>query len=506
VRERINALIDPNTLREHGSIAGAAQYDDNGTLVSFTRANFVAGRAKVDNRPVMVGGDDFSVRGGHGDGGIWRKSYYTEQLAFEYRIPMIRLIDGSSGGGSVATVMNQGYAYLPTMKGVALLVKLLGEVPVACTILGPAVGAGAARATLTHYPVVAGNVGSLFAAGPPVVIHATHETLTKAQLGGPSIHLSNGTFDALASNERDAFALVKRWLSYLPSNRSVLPPVQPAPPAPVELPQMLRDMVDVVPRSRSKPYDPRTYLEVMVDRGTLFEIGEHWGKSIGTFFARINGKPCAILAGDPRYDAGALTANACHKICRIVGISSTFHLPVVNMIDCPGFVVGSRAEKEGTIRAGSKLAVVMYESQIPWFTVIVRKAYGVAGGLLVAKADGNVERGAGGNVRYTWPFAETGSLPLEGGVEAAFKGQLEQLAPEERERERSRIYNKIATMQNPLRTAEVFEVEEAVDPRETYHHVREWIDLVYEHRLPELIREEGHMLALRIGMKSHYIP
>ncbi|KAI9003511.1 propionyl-CoA carboxylase [Hyaloraphidium curvatum] len=490
VRERFALLLDPGSFREHGTIAGATGYDpqDPEKLVRFQRANHICGRGEIGGRPVVVGGDDFSVRGGHADGAIQRKALYTEMLARELRVPLIRLVDGSSGGGSVATILKTGHSYIPTLRGFNHSVRMLDEIPVAAACLGPAVGLGAAKATLAHFTVMPRDIGSLFAAGPPVVVPATHETVTKAQLGGAAIHGTNGTADNIVEDEKEALRDIRRFLSYLPANRWTLPPVtEPVPPEsdPADPFAILR----VIPENNAKPYDPLSYLVLLADAGSLFEIGGGWAKEVRTFLARFGGRPCAVLAGDPRCNAGAIGARACDKLGRIIGIASTFHLPIVNFVDCPGFSVGTLAEKAATIRAGGRLTCVAYDSRVPWLTIVVRKAFGVAAGILVARGEGDESQA---NVRLAWPSGEWGSLPLAGGVEAAFKGQLEAIKdPGERERERVRLFRELQAVSSPVRSAEAFDVEEIVSPLDTRALVLEWIGIVYETRIPGLIVEDS---------------
>jgi acetyl-CoA carboxylase carboxyltransferase component len=174
---------------------------------------------------------------------------------------------------------------------------------------------GAAKATLTHFTVMPSDIGSLFAAGPPVVTPATHETVTKAQLGGPLIHCTNGSVDNPARDEIEALQMIQRFLGYLPSNRWTMPPfTNPAEPEsdPADPYALLR----VIPESNTKPYDPLAYLSLLADAGTIFEIGPMWGQEIRTYLARFGGMPVAVLCGDPRFTAGAIGAKACDKICR----------------------------------------------------------------------------------------------------------------------------------------------------------------------------------------------
>ncbi|TPX34662.1 acetyl-CoA carboxylase [Synchytrium microbalum] len=486
-RERVALILDAGSLREWGSTAGKAIRDPKtGKLKEFVRANFVAGRGKIRGKDVIVGADDFSVRGGHADGGIARKSLYTEQMAIELRLPLIRLLDGSSGGGSVTTYLSTGRTYIPAMSSVSIMNRLLKISPVGACILGPAVGAGAARATLTHFVVAVAGLSQLFAAGPPVVQYATFETVTKEELGGSHIMGANGTFDNIVGSELEAFETMAKWLSYLPTNRHELP-ARIAPPKAIPDQSVL---LNAIPKKRQRQYDPRTaYLSTIMDPNTFFEIGTHWGNDLITGFARLDGWSVGVIAGDPRFNGGATSAAACHKVNRFVQICDQFNLPICNFNDCPGFAVGTKAEAAGTIRAGSRLAVTVYDSTVPWYTVIVRRLYGVAGAILGCRGDGNVE-GGGINVRCAWPSAEWGSLPLEGGIEAAYKKDLIK-DPSLRER----LLEQFREVASPFLTAEAFDIEEMVSPADTRELMVEWVNLVYKYRLPERLAKGGSTMT-----------
>lgn len=465
-RERIEALVDPGSFREIGSLTGWASYDDEGKVTDVLPANFVAGRAAIEGRAVMVGADDFTVRGGHADAGIHRKQSYTEQLSREFRIPMVRLIDGSSGGGSVKTYEETGRTYVPPLPGFEHQVAMLSEVPVAAAVLGPVVGLGAARAVLTHYTVMVREIGQVFVAGPPVVAYATGEQVSKEELGGVDIHGANGTVDDLAADEEEAFSRIRRFLSYLPPSAWEAPPVLPATDRPD---RRAEELGSIIPRNRRRPYDVRRLLGLLVDEGSFFEIGRTWGRSSVVGLARLDGHPVAILASDPFHWGGALTADGSEKMRRLVDLADGFGLPVVNLVDQPGFAIGTAAERASTIRHGSRLIAALYQATVPFHTVIIRRAFGVAGAALVDRGDPDV--------RVAWPSADWGSLPLEGGIEAAFKREL--AAAEDPEALRDEILARFEAIRSPLRTAETFGIEEVIDPRDTRPLLCEWIRFAY---------------------------
>ena len=216
IRERIARLVDAGTFHEVGKIAGRATYDEGNDLVGFTASNFVFGRARIDGRPVVVGGDDFTVRGGSADATIKGKHLQCEQMAHDLRLPLVRLVEGSGGGGSVKTIETTGRANVPGVSGWECVVANIGTVPRVALGLGSVAGLGAAHLAAAHYSVMVKERSALFVAGPPVV-ERLGQKLTKNELGGWQIQLRAGAVDDAVDSEEDAFARARRFLSYLPS-------------------------------------------------------------------------------------------------------------------------------------------------------------------------------------------------------------------------------------------------------------------------------------------------
>jgi acetyl-CoA carboxylase carboxyltransferase component len=466
VRERIERLFDPGSFRETGSIAGRGEYE-NGELVRFTPANVVIGSGRIDGRRAVVQGDDFTVRGGAADAAIWQKMVYAEKMANELRIPLVRLVDGTGGGGSVKSLEMMGFTYVPFIPGMDLAVENLSLVPVAAAALGPVAGLGAARVVASHFSVIVRGTAQLFVAGPPVVAAAMGETPDKEELGGARAQARAGAVDNEAADEDDAFAQVKRFLSYLPANVWEAPPsVAASDPRD----RREQDLLAIVPRERRKPYKARRILEAVFDRGSLFELGVRYGRPLITALARLDGRPVGVLCSDPNHYAGGLNADASEKMTRFVDICDQFRLPVVNFVDQPGFVIGTEAERAGTIRRGTRALCAVYQASVPWVSVIVRKVFGVAGA-----AHGNAERL---NLRFAWPSGDWGSLPIEGGIEAAYRRELE--SADDPVALRDEIEARLNAVRSPFRTAERFGVEEIIDPRETRPLLCDWAERAHE--------------------------
>lgn len=470
VRERIDQLLDPGSFHETGKIAGVATYDDEGALVSLRPSNFVMGRGRIDGRPVVVGGDDFTVRGGAADASIWEKQSRSEQMANELRMPIIRLIDGTGGGGSVKTLEMTGRTYVPANPAWNWVVSNLETVPCVSLALGSVAGLGAARSVMAHYSVMVTGISQIFVAGPPVVARLG-EQVTKEELGGTAIHVRNGTVDDEAPTEAEAFARTRRFLSYLPSSVHDLPPRQ----EPTDDPERADEwLLSAIPRDRRKVYQVRRIVESVVDAGSFFEIGRMWGRSAVTGLARIDGWPVGVLASDPYHYGAGWTADASDKITRFVDLCDTFHLPVVHLVDQPGFLIGTDAEKASTIRHGARALAAVYQARTPWCSVILRRVYGVAGAAHHPHTSILV--------RYAWPSGDWGSLPLEGGIEAAYKADLEQA--EDPAALLAEITERLNRVRSPFRTAETFQIEEIIDPRHTRRLLVEFAHLAAPLRTP----------------------
>jgi acetyl-CoA carboxylase carboxyltransferase component len=470
VRERIDALLDPGSFHEVGAIAGKAKYRADGTLEDFMPANFVLGRGRIDGRAVVVGGDDFTVRGGAADASIRGKQIMAEQMANELRLPLVRLVDGTGGGGSVKTLETEGRTYVPANPAWDLVVANMGTVPVVALGLGSVAGLGAARLVTSHYSLMIEGTSQMFIAGPPVVARLG-ETLTKEELGGSEIHARVGAVDDVVASEQDAFLRTRRFLSYLPSSVFGLPPRG----ATTDDVRRRDDwLIAAVPQDRRKVYDMRRILEAVLDRSSFFEIGRKFGGSAITGLARLDGWPVAVLASDPFIYGGGWTAQASQKVERFVDLANTFHLPVVHLVDVPGFVIGLEAEKAGTIRHGARALAAIYQAKVPWCSVLIRKAFGVAGA-----AHQNHARL---HYRYAWPSGDWGSLPVEGGIEAAYRAELE--AASDPERLRGDIEERLNRVRSPFRVAEAFGVEEIIDPRDTRPLLCEFANLAADLREP----------------------
>jgi len=465
VRERIAALVDGESFREYGGIAGQSETDEDGRLASFTPANVVMGVARVDGRPVVVGGDDFTVRGAAYSAVGLKKGQYADELAIRRRVPLVRLLEagGASITGATGVRGRSGYDMVSSSPLNMLCMEALATVPVVCAALGPVAGFPAARLVASHLSIMTRDTAQVLTGGPALVERALGEKKSKEELGGSRVHLRSGVVDNLARDEGEVWSQVRAFLSYLPSNVWQLPPaVESADPAGREAEELL----SIVPRNRRRAYKIRRLLELVVDEGTLFETSALYGRSQVTALARMNGHPVGVIANDPVHAGGSMTAEGAQKLRRFVEMCDAFHLPILSFVDEPGFMIGSEAERAATIRYGMQAMFAVLQTEVPWAAVVLRKAFGVAAG---------IHLGPGATV-FAWPSAESGALPVEGGVALAFGREIAEAPdPEGRRRE---LEDELGAAQSIIPRAEDFGVHELIDPRSTRPRLCEWIDEV----------------------------
>jgi acetyl-CoA carboxylase carboxyltransferase component len=475
VRERVALLLDPGSFQEQGPIAGHAEKDAAGRLSAFTPANYVLGFGKIDGRPCVVGGEDFTQAGGSPSPAGLRKSVLAEDLAVRHRLPLVRLLEG--GGGSVAPRGGGGSAPIVVEASNApprflSFAQALATAPVVSAALGAVAGLPAARLVASHLSLMARDSAQVLIAGPLLVERARGVRVTKEELGGAAVHLKSGVVDNAAADEPGVFALARRFLSYLPTNVW-----QPAPVAPCDDPadRAEEELLSAIPRERRKSYKMRRVVELVLDRDSVLELAPGFGRSLVTALARLRGQPVGVVANDPNVYAGAMTAQSAQKLRRFVELCDTFHLPIVSFVDEPGFLIGPDAERDATIRHGTAAIFAVMQSSVPWASVIVRKAFGVAAA---------AHFGPGGHV-LAWPSAESGPLPLEGGVAVAFRREI--AAAPDPEAKRRELEELLAARRDPYARAEAFGVADLVDPRRTRAALAAWVEWIQ----PALAEQRG---------------
>lgn len=470
IRERITATLDDGSFEEIGPAAG---YVDEETG-AFTPANFVLGFGKIDGRLCVIGGEDFTLKGGSPSEAGLRKSVYAEELACQYRVPLVRLHEGGGGsvGGTGKATLSPPVNRPPRFRSVA---QAMATVPVASAALGPVAGLPASRLVASHFSVMSRETAQVLVAGPAVVERALGETVSKEELGGFEVHTRNGTVDNASADEAEAFQQIRTFLGYLPQNVWELPPVRPC-DDPVD--RCDEELLSIIPTDRRKAFNVRKLLRHVLDRDSFFELGKDYGRGQVTGLARMNGQPVGVFSNDNMFMAGSMTAEGAHKARRFFELCETFHLPILSFVDEPGFMIGTAAEKAATIRHGTNAALTAALSSVPWACIMIRKAFGVA----------QVAHFGPDAYVLAWPSVESGALPLEGGVAVAYHREI--AAADDPEAKRREIEERMAATLSPFPRGEAFSVHDVIDPRRTRPLLCQWIERI-QPLLPPLLGPSG---------------
>jgi len=466
IRERIDRLVDRGTFSEVGSLMGRGIYDDNGNIIAFLPGAFVEGLAEIDGRMVTVGGEDFTISGGSPAGMHKDARFFMQPMSLQYGIPLVQFCDGagasaaSYAGDSKKSGGGQGGGRMSLPGGMQWWwdVQLLQKVPVVSAVVGSCAGHVAARAVLSHLSIMTKGTGQIFPAGPPVVSRALSEDIHKDDLGGTRMHTrETGVIDNEAEDEDDCFQQIKDFLSYVPDNVYEVTPRKDMGDDPNRCEEAL---LDIVPIERKRPYDMYKVIRLIVDKGEFFEMRRHYGKAVITVFARMDGYTVGVLASNPMINAGAVDGKSAQKMARFIDLCNCFSIPLVLLGDVPGFMIGSEAEKQATMRYGMVAVMAAQEATVPKVHIAMRKSYGM-GGDAFSSAGGTISL----NLRLGWPSGEWGAIPIEGGVAAAYRRIIE--AAPDPEVKRKELAEGMVGARSPFRAAEAGDVIDIIDPRDT---------------------------------------
>ena len=471
VRERIDSLADGGSFLERGILAGVPSYDKEkgDKLIDITPCPLVTGIMKVDRRRIAVTGDDYTIKGASVGRMYKAKNAYFAKMARRLKLPVVRLLEGA--GGSIKEILDIGYTELPTWNDEAIQdqVDMMSEVPVVAAGFGAIAGLAAMYLVQSHFSIMVKGHTQVFVGGPPLVRAACAEDLSKEELGGYKIHgYVSGVVDNIAETEEESLQQIKTFLSYLPANVWNMPPIEQS--VQDDPKRKEEDLVSIIPKNGRKIYDMRRIIDCIVDRGSFFEIGKYQGRSQITGLARMNGYPVGLLANDPRFLAGSFSHDVSEKFIRFVDMCDTFHLPIINLSDQPGFTIGLKNEIHGNIRKGVRASFAMAQARVPLAVIYVRKCFGVAGAAQ--------KTGMQFCWRYAWPSAVWGNIPVEGGVYAAHRKEIE--SAEDPKAYLDTLQDTYRTVSSPFRTAENFGIEDIINPKDTRQLLCEWVEIAYE--------------------------
>jgi len=451
-RERVAMLLDAGTFDEIGGLADHAHTPVTSVKDKNTPADgVVTGFGLIDGRPAGVISEDFTVLGGSLGLINFEKKCRMMDLAMRDRVPVVWLFDGA--GARTDEYVGQGLA---PMHHFMVQAKLSGRSPQIAAVVGPSAGDSSLLAAMMEFIVMVRGTSMLAAGGPPLVASGTGETVDKEELGGADLHCSvSGVGDNAVDTEEEAFAALKGWLSYLPTNAWAYPPSTTPDDDPARADEAL---LSIIPENRRRPYDMKKVIDGVVDRGSFFEVKPAYAKMMITGFARLNGHPVGICANQPKVLSGAITAAAGMKLRHFMDVCSAYHVPLVFLTDTPGVMTGPKSEKEAALRVGMQVAYSFAHAQVPILTVVVHKGFGYG-----AAAMGGY--GADQSAVLAWPTADFNAIPLESGITAAYRAEL--AASDDPEKLHADLVAEYQVLCGAIPAAAQMKVDDVIDPRET---------------------------------------
>ena len=454
VRERVAMLIDDGSWFEIGALALPEMR--TGRHVPGDAA--VTGFATLDGRQIGVIGIDSSVLAGTTAPTSMRKQGRLIEIAQKNGYPLVLLCDAD--GGRIPDVMGWRFSHLP-LDFKTFLKRTDGgpQVPRAAAVLGPSYGDSALHASTANFVVMV-HFASLALVGPSVIEPATGESLTDAELGGPDKAMAVGNAHMAVETEGEAMDAIAAFLSYLPSNSA-----QPAPVAPARSPLVdPAELETIVPLGAKSGYDMRRVIEAIADEASIFPWADAWGPSLLTCLARIDGNPVGIVANQPIIMAGALDADALVKEHDFIDLCDTYNLPLIFLHDVPGLMVGTEAERKGTLKAYEKLALRISTATVPKVGVIIRKAYG--GGHFAMGG-----RPTHPDFLFAWPSAEMGFMAPETGIKTVYRRKLDKVMEEQgfeaHDALVAELHQEWTTVSEPWEAAAHIALDDVIEPAHT---------------------------------------
>jgi len=454
-RERINMLLDEGSFEEFDMFVSHRCIDFGLEKETYLSDGVVTGYGTIDGRLVYVFSQDFTVFGGSLSEMFAAKICKVMDMAMKVGAPVIGIND--SGGARIQEGVKSlgGYAEIFERNILAS-----GVIPQLSAIFGPCAGGAVYSPALTDFIMMSKDTSYMFVTGPKVVKTVTGETVTSEELGGASVHSSkSGVAHFVAENEEEGIMMLRKLLSYLPQNNLEEPPLLPC-NDPID---RLEDALnEIIPDNANKPYDIKDVIAAVADNGEFLEVQRDFAPNIFIGFARFNGQSVGIVANQPKYLAGVLDINASRKAARFVRFCDAFNIPIVTLVDVPGFLPGTGQEYNGIIIHGAKLLYAYGEATVPKITVILRKAYGGAYDVMSSKH-------LRGDINYAWPSAEIAVMGPKGAIEVLLSRELENIEDEKAKveflfKKETEYKEKFA---NPYVAAKFGYIDDVIEPRNT---------------------------------------
>jgi acetyl-CoA carboxylase carboxyltransferase component len=477
-RERLGLLIDDGTFTELG-IHGRPHFSQRGMEGREAPADgVVTGYGKVDGRLVCVAAYDFTVMAGSMGMTGELKVARLRDLALGKRIPMIWLLD--SAGARIQEAAGSLFAGSGHLFREEVVMS--GVVPQIAALMGPCAAGTAYIPGLADFvPMVKGR-GSMALAGPHLTKAVTGEDVTQEELGGSRVHTRvSGVGDLEVGSDEECIQAIKDYLAYFPQNCEE-PPPRREPSDPVD--RMDDDLLDVIPDSPRHPYDMYEVIRRIVDGGEWFDLKPRWARTIITCLARMGGRPVGIVANQPRHLGGILENDSADKAARFINLCDAYGIPLLFLMDVPGFMVGTKVEQAGIIRHGAKMLYAVSRATVPKLTVVIRKAYGAGYYVMCGKAYEP-------DLIVAWPSAEISVMGPEGAVNIIFRKQIE--ASEDPDATRAQMIEGIRRSIDPYVAAGNAMIDDIIDPRETRPTVIRALEMAETKRVERPYKKHGVM-------------
>ena len=477
-RERIEALLDPDSFVETDRLVTHRSSEFGMGETKVPGDGVVTGHGTVDGRRVFVFAQDFTVFGGSLGEAHARKICKLMDLALKVGAPVVGLND--SGGARI----QEGVAALAGYADIFLRNTLAsGVIPQISAVMGPCAGGAVYSPAITDFVFMVEHTSYMFITGPDVIRAVTHEQVTKEELGGAATHAArSGVCHFSAPDDLAALARIRELLAYLPANNAEDPPRRESSDA---VDREVPELDDLVPSDSQKPYDMLKLVRLVVDEGRLLEVQDQFARNIITAFGRIGGRPIGVVANQPAYLAGVLDIDASTKAARFVRFCDCFNIPIVTLVDVPGFLPGVEQELRGIIRHGAKLLYAYCEATVPKITVITRKAYGGAYDVMSSKH-------VRGDVNLAFPTAEIAVMGPEAAVNIVYRSAIEHAEDKAAARAEfvAQYREKFA---NPYTAAELGFVDEVIHPRLLRRRLGSSLDMLATKRDQNPAKKHGNI-------------
>ena len=474
-RQRLDLLLDENSFEEWDIFVEHRNESSDSKKDAFPGDGVVTGYGLVHGRLVFVYSQDFTIFGGSLSEANAKKICKIMDHAMKVGAPIIGLND--SGGARIQEGVASlgGYADIFQRN-----VLSSGVIPQLSLIMGPCAGGAVYSPAITDFIAMVKNTSNMFVTGPNVVKTVTHESVTAEELGGSHTHATkSGVADFQCDNDAEAIILIKKLLSYLPSNNKEKPPVIKTSD---QMDRQEKSLDSVIPLNPSTPYDMRDILVKILDDNDFFEVQNGFAKNIIIGFGRISGKTVGIVANQPKFLAGCLDIDASKKAARFIRFCDAFNIPILTFVDVPGFMPGLRQELGGIIKNGAKLLYAYAEATVAKITIITRKAYGGAYDVMSSKH-------LRGDVNLAWPTAEIAVMGAKGAVEILYKNEVK--GDIHKMNELAQAYEE--KFLNPFEAAKLGFLDDVIQPRETRKKIAKSLQMLENKTLKNPWRKHGNI-------------